>query len=41
MQDYLNALEFAQKRSIEVGNLKNPWSRRKYEKSRKNFEIQK
>lgn len=41
MQDYLNALEFAQKRSIEVGNLKNPWSRKKYEKSRKNLEIQK
>ena len=41
MQDYLNALEFAQKRSIEIGNLADPWSRKKYEKSRKNLEIQK
>lgn len=41
MKDFLNALEYAQKQSVKLGNLTDPWNRKSYEKSRKNLEIQK
>lgn len=41
MKCYLNALEYAQRQSIKLGNLADPWERKSYEKSRKNLEIKK